>query len=85
MKEDFGIMKYIKKKYYQENYGVGKDGKPIDGEAFPKNNMKNIKDKYFRGILQDIKLPPEVKRDKDGKETCMDKGINAKLLVDKIE
>jgi len=33
MKEDFGIMKYIKKKYYQENY-TGKDGKE-SGEGFP--------------------------------------------------
>jgi len=33
MKEDFGIMKYIKKKYYQENYG-SKDGKDT-GANFP--------------------------------------------------
>ena len=33
MKEDFGIMKYIKKKYYQENF-TNKDGKD-SGSEFP--------------------------------------------------
>ena len=51
MKEDFGIMKYIKKKYYQENFGVGKDGKQISGEAFPNNQLNGIKDNYFRSLL----------------------------------
>lgn len=71
MKEDFGIMKYIKKKYYQENYG-SKDGKDT-GANFPDIQLGGIKEKYFKGLLHDMKekTKAEIK--------------GASQLVDKIE
>ena len=73
MKEDFGIMKYIKKKYYQENFG---GGKPSEGEQFPNNQLNNIKEKYFKSLLNDMKS--------NGNEEIKDLKC-ASLLVDKIE
>ena len=71
MKEDFGIMKYIKKKYFLENYN--KDGKEMAPDSFPNSQMNSIKDQYFKGLLADMK-------DRTNEEI---KGAIA--LVDKIE
>lgn len=70
MKEDFGIMKYIKKKYFIDNYN--KDGKEPN-DSFPNSQLNSIKEKYFKGLLQDMK-------DRTNEEI---KGAVA--LVDKID
>ena len=55
-------MKYIKNKYYQENFGGSKekDGKLGDDNSsdFIKNNLEKIKKAYFQNVLQDVKSGP---------------------------
>ena len=50
-------MKYLKKKFYTENFASKKDP---DGSEFPKGQLEQIKKRYFEQIINEAK-------DKDGK------------------
>ncbi len=45
MKEDFGIMKYIKKRYYDDHFAKKNE----------KESLEEIKKSYFDHIIKDVK------------------------------